>query len=175
MDKNFPVPDFLKFNVKLQGDIRRLAAVHCLNFFKESFYKKGFTDTSFVPWEKRNEPDYRKGGALLVATSNLLESLQTMRGSNQYQIIFGTYAQYAKIHNEGGTLTIPITVKSRKFFWYMFKKTGDDKWKAMALTKKTVMKVKMPKRQFIGESEVLMNELDKLFIAQIINQFKNLK
>lgn len=169
-----PIPDFSNITEKLITDTRRFAEVHCVNFFKSSFQKQGFTDQSFVPWDKRKQPDYRPGGALLVSTSYLLESIDVIT-SDKSRIVFGSYASYAKIHNEGGILTIPITPKSRKYFWYMFKKTQDSKWKYMALSKKDFMKIKVEKRQFIGESAVMMGELEKWFIDETLKRFKNLK
>lgn len=168
------MPNFPKMAEKLIDDTRRFAEGHCINFFKNSFQKQGFTDQSFSPWEKRNQPDYRPGGALLVSTTYLLESIDAIT-SDKNRIVFGSYASYGKIHNEGGILTIPITAKSRKYFWYMFKQTQDVKWKYMALSKKDFMKINVPKRQFIGESAVMMSELDKWIKNEILIRFKNLK
>lgn len=173
MELKTEIPDFGSIAKSAINDSRRYAMVHCLNFFKDSFRKQGFTDQHFEQWENRVSPDYRPGGALLVSTSFLLESLKVLAG-NKHQIVFGSYAPYAEIHNEGGVMKIKITKKSRKYFWYMFKKTNDDKWKRMALTKKTEMQVKIPKRQFIGESAVMMEGLDEWFFAYIVKKFQNL-
>lgn len=110
--------------------------------------------------------------------------------------------QYATLHNEGGVLdTHPeITPKMRKFAWAMVYKlsgkrkrtTGKrkgrkkgappppplppeaQKWKALALTKKTILRIraKMPKRQFIGESQELAVKVNKE-IKQSIDRIKN--
>jgi len=32
------------------------------------------------------------------------------------RIVFGSDAEYSEIHNKGGTLTIPVTAKSKRFF-----------------------------------------------------------
>ena len=45
----------------------------------------------------------------------------------------------------------------------------------MSEQKKETLTIKIPKRQFIGESETLMNELDKMFIDRIKQYFKTLK
>ncbi|REC47861.1 MULTISPECIES: hypothetical protein [Chryseobacterium] len=173
MEIQTPIPDFEAIAKEAIDKSRRYAMVYCLNFFKDSFKKQGFTDTSFNAWENRVSPDYRAGGALLVSTSFLLESLKVLSGNKTY-IEFGTYAPYAEIHNEGGVIKIKITKKSRKYFWYMYKKTNDTKWKAMALTKKDIMTVKIPKRQFIGESAKMMEGLDEWFFSFIVQKFKNL-
>lgn len=173
MELKTEIPDFGKIAKSAINDSRRYAMVYCLNFFKDSFRKQGFTDQHFEQWENRESPDYRPGGALLVSTSFLLESLKVL-SNNKKQIVFGSYAPYAEIHNEGGMLKIKITKKSRKYFWYMYKKTNDEKWKRMALTKKDMMQVKIPKRQFIGESAVMMEGLNEWFFDYLVQKFKNL-
>lgn len=167
------MPDFKAIAAEAIDKSRRYAMVHCLNFFKDSFRKQGFTDQHFEAWQNIVSPDYRPGGALLVSTSFLLESLKVLAG-NKHRLVFGTYAPYATIHNDGGILKIKVTKKSRKYFWYMYKKTSDVKWKYMALTKKDTINVKMPKRQFIGESAKMMDGLDEWFFAFIVQKFKNL-
>jgi len=56
-----------------------------------------------------------------------------------------TSVKYAFIQDKGGLTKPEITPRSRKFFWMMFFKTGDDKWKGMALTKKTVFNIFIPR------------------------------
>lgn len=173
MEIKTPVPDFEALAKEAIDKSRRYAMVYCVNFFKESFRKQGFTDTSFNAWENRVSPDYRPGGALLVSSSFLLESIKVLSGNKNY-IEIGSYAPYAEIHNEGGTIKIRITEKSRKYFWYMYKKTENTKWRAMALTKKEMITVQMPKRQFIGESAKMMEGLDEWFFSYIVQQFKKI-
>lgn len=62
----------------------------------------------------------------------------------------GTNVVYAYIHEFGGTITIPVTTKARGFFWAMWYETGDDMWKAMALSKKSVFKINMRARPYLG-------------------------
>ncbi|WP_312395685.1 hypothetical protein [Chryseobacterium sp.] len=173
MDIKTEVPDFGSIAKDAINDSRRYAMVYCVNFFKDSFRNRGFTDRNFEAWENRVSPDYRSGGALLVSTSFLLESIKVLAG-NKHQLVFGSYAPYAGIHNDGGVMKIKVTAKSRKYFWYMFKKTQNEKWKWMALTKKDMIEVKMPKRQFIGESAKMMDGLDEWFFAYIVRKFQNL-
>lgn len=157
--KDFPVPNFMAFAKEIIKNAIGIAETHSVNFFKESFFKEGFTDTSFQKWENRKQPDYRAGGAILTSTGHLRDSIEVAEKTGN-SITIGTYAPYAKIHNEGGTINIPITKKSRKYFWAMYKLTNDEKWKYMALSKKNHIVLKFPKRQFIGESATLMKTLD---------------
>lgn len=168
--KDFPTPDFTTLSKKIMKEAITIVETHAINFFKESFFKQGFTDESFQKWENRKQPDYRAGGAILTNSGHLRDSIEVAEKTNN-SITIGTYAPYAKIHNEGGTINIPITKKSRKYFWYMYKQTNDEKWKYMALAKKNHIVLKFPKRQFIGESATLMRILDTE-LKKYIENFK---
>lgn len=162
------IPDFRGMVEKLKSDAVRFASITGLNFFRESFFNKGFTNSSFEAWTPN-----KTGTTILTKTGNLRDSLKILERS-QTQIIFGTDAPQAQIHNEGGIINVPITEKSRRFFWYMYKASGQEHWKWMALSKSDTLKVRIPKRQFIGHSETLMNELDVWLIAEINKRFSKL-
>ena len=165
------VPDFLGLAQQLKVDVVRYAAVTGLNFFVDGFQKQGFTDTSFEPWQKRNN-DSRPGGSILVKSANLRNSLKVMERSSA-AILFGSNSPYAKIHNEGGVINMALTKKARKFFWFMYYTTNETRYKWMALTKKDHLTIKIPKRQFIGHSETLMSNLEMWLKNEIENRFKN--
>lgn len=61
------------------------------------------------------------------------------RGKN-FEINSGRQIPYANIQDNGGK--IRITEKMRKFFWAMYAKTNQSKYKAMALTKNTHLTIK---------------------------------
>lgn len=173
-ENNFPVPDFNSFLKELTRDVFIIAEREAVVFFKESFAKGGFTDESFQAWDNRVDPDYRPGGKLMVATNYLHDSIEKA-DQGATHITIGSYAQYAEIHNEGGIINIPITPKSRKFFWMMYKKTGVEKWKWMALTKKNKITVKMPQRQFMGPSVTMMKNMDTELKRHVLRRFTQLK
>lgn len=165
-------PDFMGMAVKVKRDAIRYASIKGVNFIQENFQKQGFTNTAFEPWQKR-AGDIDPGRKLLVKSSYLLNSIEVME-ANDKRIVFGSDAPYADIHNEGGTITVRVTAKARRYFWFMFKKTGNSMWKAMALSRKQTRTIKIPKRQFMGHSETLMSELDKWLASHIIKSFKKL-
>ena len=66
-----------------------------------------------------------------------------------HSVIFTSSEPYAAIHNYGGTIT--VTEKMKKFFWAKYKQTKQERYKHLALMK-TGTKIKMPQRQFIGNS-----------------------
>ncbi len=172
-DAELPVPDFKKLAQNVMKDLPNKAAEKARTFFLASFIKQGYTDTSFVPWVKRKDDLSHK---LLQQSFALKNSIKITKADfNTIEITAGEGINYGAIHNEGGTITVKVTPKMKKFFWAMFYKTGVEKWKFLALTKKENFMIKIPKRQFIGNSETLMNNLDQMFINEIYNYFKSLK
>lgn len=172
MNKINNTPDFLGMAKQLKKDAVRYAAVEGVNFFQDSFYNQGFTNEAFEPWDKRKN-DLDPGRKILIKTSFLMQSIQVFDKSDK-RIVFGSDAEHAAINNDGGTVKIPITQKSRKYFWVMFKVTGNGMWKALALTKKQAITITIPKRQFLGESATFMNQLDNWIKHEILKRFKNL-
>ena len=163
------LPNWNRIGQQILHDITRYASVSGLNFFKESFQKQGFTDAAFVPWPKR-APDSRPGGALLVQSGHLRDSLQILERSPA-RIVFGSPVPYSEIHNQGGSLRVPLTPKSRRFFWYMYHKTGQQHYKWMALSKKKSFRIHLPKRQFVGHSKTLMRDLNAWAVRHIEREF----
>ena len=170
---DLPVPDYKKMWENIVSDLPQNVAEQARNFFLASFIKQGWTDTSFIPWVKRKDDLSHK---LLNQSYALKNSIKITKANwEEIEITAGEGLNYAAIHNEGGTITVKVSAKMKRFFWYMYKKTEDEKWKWMAFTKKETLTIKIPKRQFIGESETLMNNLDKMFIDRIKQYFKTLK
>lgn len=140
----------------IDNDLPLIIGTEAVNHFKESFVNEGFTDTGLQKWSSRKTK--RSGGTnsqpVLSNTGELADSIEfRVEGKN---IIITTDKKHAQIHNEGGT--IKVTDGMRKYFWamhYAAQEAGDEdlmnQWKYLALSKE----IKIPKRQFIGESEVL--------------------
>jgi len=63
---------------------------------------------------------------------------------------FGSTVPYAAIHERGGFTKPKVTKKSRGFFWFMFHKTKNPMWRAMALTKKSNFTVQIPARPYLS-------------------------
>lgn len=162
-----------EFTNLLHKQLPIILANYTANFFKENFRRQGWAGKSFKAWKNTKSKSQKFGhsSGILIGTGNLKKSIRTNSvSSNGFRIIAGNQnVPYASVHNDGGTVNPKVTEQSRKFFWYMFKKTGDIMWKKMALTKKSKFTVRIPQRQFIGESEVLNKELQKL-ISKKINQ-----
>lgn len=99
---------------------------------------------------------------------------------------------YAPAHNWGGTLHPTVTPKMRRYAWAKYYQSGGGqknategtkstkneepaealKWKKLALTKKEKLNVKVPQRQFLGESTELSEKIankTEVEIRKILN------
>ena len=130
-------PDFAKMGKNIEYMIRKLPTVSgtiAVNFFKDSFTRKGFINKSFEKWQPRQNDDDLKGSLMLVS-ANLKRSIKKDVGSNY--VIVSSDTAYSKAHNEG------LTIRKRSSSF------------------------KMPKRQFMGKSEVLMKRIELNFNKQL--------
>lgn len=128
-------------------------------------------DVNGVPFAARKNKD--EGRAILVKRGKLRNSIRYSKhvysGKNKaiaFELFAGDNSKinYAKIHNEGGT--IPITSKMRAFFWAMFAKTKQPIYKALALKRTPIV---IPKREFFGLSESEKSLLEKMIKEKLEN------
>lgn len=163
------IPDFNAMATSLINALPPNVSEMAKGFFKGSFIKEGFTDYAFIAWPKRKDTDTHK---VLTRSQALRDSVVVKSATPQrIEIAAGEGLPYAAIHNTGGTITVRVTDKARKFFWYMYKQSKNEKWKWMALTKKESFTLKIPQRQYIGESQELLKRIDNYINQQIITTF----
>ena len=140
----------------VKEDLPDIIGIEGVKHFKNSFQQEGFEDRTVTKWASRKtkRTGSTNGQKVLTKSGELAESIDYRKeGSN---VVFSTDKPYAELHNEGGE--IEVTPKMKAYFWAMHKQAKDagdedmaDQYKGMALAKKIVM----PKRQFMGESQVL--------------------
>ncbi len=172
MKNKFPIPNFKKVAEDSLKGLPEEVGEKARAFFLQSFIKEGFTDISFIAWPKRKDALTHK---LLSQSLQLRNSVKVEEANFQKVVVSaGDGLPYAAINNNGGTIKVTVTPKMRKFFWMMFKKTGIAKYKWMALTTKEQLSIHIAQRQFIGKSYLLDQKIDKMFIARIIKEQKNL-
>lgn len=103
----------------------------------------------------------------LNRTKGLMSTIE-VRPQGKSSLVISANSPYAAIHQFGGTLkpTIPITSRMRKLFWAKFYETGQENWKALALTKKKELKpvIQIPARPYITLTEEDLEEIISLFI-----------
>ncbi len=146
----------------------QMAANHARNFFDKSFTNKGFTDRALDPWKPVRDKGGKDKERPLVKTGRLRRSIRTAPG-----LVF-TDVEYAAIHNEGGTIT--RHARSETFVRNRFTK-GKRKGKfkkgsssGQGFTFKASSGT-MPKRQFMGPSVTLDQELEELAVDMINKAF----
>lgn len=124
--------------------------VELLDKFDRNFSKGAFFSKKWPP--KRD------------GTATHLNNTGTLRRSIKANIhgdciTFTSSTPYSAIHNEGGTIT--VTPKMKKYFWAMYKKTGKDHYKYMAL-KKAGTTITIPQRQFLGPYEGMDKTIERI-------------
>ncbi|WP_299087797.1 phage virion morphogenesis protein [uncultured Bacteroides sp.] len=181
MGRKNPISEINKrVNHFIQQDLPRIAGKMAVDEFRENFYREGFRNNGITKWpdvkrrdksspwygfqykgEKRTSVAIRedkKTGKYVrskkqpklnfsqAATqrrilngpgTNLANSIR-VREASPGKVVIGTDLPYAEVHNEGGYIRI--------------------------FGKK---KVKIPRRQFIGESRELMDELEQKLLENV--------
>lgn len=149
--------------------------------FDRNFERKAFFDEAW-PAEKfknANGSQMTRNGTLKASVhQTILDNIITWQSS----------LPYASIHNTGGEIT--VTQNMKKFFWAMFYKNGGKdlkedelsteakQWKYLAMIK-VGNKLKIPKRQFIGDhpkvDEIItnvFNDMENELNEYVINHLK---
>lgn len=129
-------------------------------------------------------------GTLLSERKVLFKSIKYIPAD--YRVKISNDVVYAPIHNWGDTVHPAVTDKMRKWAWRQFyksagirknasKKTRASRlkeaaanpqaqmWKGLALTRKKKLSIRIPQRQFIGESEELNEKIEKKITEKIFN------
>lgn len=168
--------------------VPRIIAEKATEHFKRRFTTKEWDGT---PWPQTKQIIRR--GSILVRSGKLVNSIRPKTVNIERVAISAGSSKvpYAKAHNEGETITIPVTDKMRRFAWAMYyneagsgvrtNKAGAtyqsvgvgkkaNPWKGLALTQKKTLTVKLPKRQFMGKS----NALNKEILESLSKEFQTL-
>lgn len=182
------IKDFAKLIKAKRGELDTLmrrnmpviAGRMAKDHFQDNFRKGGFVNGGLHPWKpaKRlssGDPGAASNyGTLLSGRNHLFSSIKYMPGD--YRVRVANDVRYAPLHNWGGIANPTVTDRMRRFAWAMFYKSSGQKrqkggsgnqpenaqaqfWKRLALTKKTKLKVKIPQRQFLGESAELSDSI----------------
>lgn len=152
---------------QLEKELPRKAGAWAVQQFKRSFKREGWIENRTVDkWpERKSNPGRERRGrrGLLIESGRLRRSIR-IKSTTRDSVTVGTDVPYARIHNEGGHIeqNIQITPKMRKFFWAMFYKTGNVKYKYMALKRGNIKRtIDMPQRQFMGFSKFVTDHIEK--------------
>lgn len=165
--------------------------------YQDNFRKSGFVNDGLHPWPKTKRQTAggtaaaNRHGPLLSTRNHLFNSVRYVPGDYRVKIV--NDVPYAPVHNWGGETSPAVTPKMRRFAWAMYYKTGGKpktgtkgresagkgqpgsvspeaaKWRALALTKKKRLHIRIPQRQFIGPSR----ELEERIRADVETQIES--
>ena len=173
----------------------RLAKDH----FQDNFRRSGFVNGGLHPWPEARRltsggtDAASQHGTLLSGRKHLYNSIQYV--PSDYRVRVYNEVAYASIHNWGGTVSVTVTDRMRRFAWAKFYEasgksrkaaTGGKKgrkratgkqaespqasfWKHLALTRKKKLDIRIPQRQFLGESEELTAKINERLEKEIRN------
>ncbi|MGR3790684.1 phage virion morphogenesis protein [Flavobacterium sp. TN-1] len=166
MDLEFRDEYFEKLSrISRHGFLKRLtehAGVTAVNFSKQRFVDKNWKDKGTEPWVARKRKG--RGNSLMVDSARLKESIRKIASGN-YFVYVGTDVPYAKVHNEGGDTTKTVNIRSHQ------RKRNGRSHNVKLHTRTSHFKV--PKRQFLGDSEYLAKGLEMMLkraIEEELNQ-----
>jgi len=164
----------------LKRDIPAMIGEEHKNGFRRSFREQRFYDYGQRGWKAPERKDTSSAfppptrshltrdtliGKAGAGGSGLQDSFRV--SIRRGEIAIANTKDYAGIHNEGGTVKVPVTKDMRSFAWAMYyksKKRGAknyESWKGLALTKKNKLSMKIPQRKFMGHSRKIDDEVDK--------------
>jgi phage gpG-like protein len=163
------------------------AGARAKSIIQENFRLGGFQDGALSKWQitKRQlsgKDDADSKRSPLLSSRKVLYNGTGYKPGNGNVTIFNNVL-YAGIHNAGGVTHPRVTQKMRKYAWARYyEASGREKdkepsesseaqiWKGLALTKKKVLNIKIPKRQFIGPSKTI----DTVIQTMIENDLNNI-
>ena len=134
-----------------------MAAIEAERFFKQRFIRKNWLDQSPEPWEPRKR---KAPGSLMIGkgSGRLKKSIRRINVTRN-SVTIGTDVPYAQIHNEGGTINKIVTVKA-----HSRKRKGRSE---NVKSHRRKMNITMPKRQFIGESKMLLHRIERMVEVEL--------
>lgn len=167
--------------------------------FQDNFRQGGFVNGGLHPWTKAKRLSSGRTdaagnyGTLLSGDKHLFNAIKYI--PSDYRVKVSNELVYAPIHNWGGTVSVTVTERMRRFAWGKFreangttkknakgKKNSSKKatakqtvspqaafWRNLALTKKKKLTIRIPQRQFLGESKELNDKINERIEKEIRN------
>lgn len=170
--------NYHKVRMRMPGVLATVA----MNYFKDSFRRRGWRDRTLDPWARRKSNGKRdRGRAILVQSGRLRNSIRIQQADIR-KIVIATSTPWAEAHNEGVNKT--VTVKRHTRGTYTREKeqytTRKGTTRTRTLSRKSgeyevrshSRKMRLPKRQFMGDSEIMFRKLDRATIKAVDKVFE---
>lgn len=189
MANKFKIPQLdtaVKHAVK---DALAIIARDSVLHFQKSFANEGFTDETLTRWQKRKKYSRRGGENGGVRSVNKYRKILTLTGKLRRSIKITSFSMnsqtiesnipYSAIHNEGGVINKEFNRKIMSFSSNgKFAKTKTRKQRSEVSHQQQVTirehYIRIPKRQYMGNSRILERRSQAKFIAKINTAIKNL-
>lgn len=179
--------------VKLQKSLTAFITVmgtDAKNHFVKSFRNQGFTDENLRRWKARKgeisggiakvSKKSKGSRAILVKSGDLRRSIRVVNKTIN-KVVLGSDLPYAQLHNDGGIVyrrahkrTATRTIRIRGGYSGLGSEKGRGKKMQIMGERHNVSasSFKMPKRQFIGHSRKLIDQLRMKLDKRIQNVFR---
>lgn len=201
MAENFMERERKALEKLMRREMPVIAGRMAQDHFQNNFRQGGFVNGGLHSWPKAKRLSSGRTdaagnyGTLLSGRNHLFKSIKYIPSDYRVKILNDVI--YAPIHNWGGTVTVTVTDRMRRFAWAKYRETsGETKkntgkksrgkatskrppnpqaqmWKGLALTKKKKLNIHIPQRQFLGESEELNEKIEKKMAEKITNIFNS--
>ena len=167
--------EFLEIAKRIRDLVRKLpndVGQMVVNYSLEAFRKEEMEGNKWQPLKDgSSDGDRTTRRGMLIKSGALRRSIRVISISSG-KVVVGSDLKYAQIQNEGGTSHPRVTEKSRKYFWSLYEKTGNPKYKAMALTAKNAFTVNIPARPFLKLTPELKARIEKEIETRIRLAYK---
>lgn len=165
--------DFKNAVSRIIQQLPRFLGNETVRFFQEQMEKE--KDVHGRDYQRRGyETDLQQGKAILSDRGNLFDAIEILSvDANGVTVgVDEDVIVYASIHNEGGIIAVSANMK--RFFWAKHYEADNRDleqdaafYKRMALMR-VGSAIDIPKREFVGESELLQQFLEKK-VQQFVN------
>lgn len=173
------VKDFENAVIRIIQQLPRFMGNECIRFFQEQMNAE--KDVHGRDYERRGyETDLQQGKSILSGRGTLFNAIEIL-SINKNGVSVGVDEDilvYAGIHNDGGN--IAVTAKMKRYFWAKHYEADRrdleddaDFYRNMALRKEG-SDIKIPQREFVGESKLLQEFLEKQVQAFVDDELSNL-
>jgi len=154
-----------------------LLGAEAVRHTKENFRQGGFVDSSLNPWPKRKrDPDPGRGTLIGKGTAHLFRDVRILSRTNN-MVTVGTTLPYARIHNDGGTISHPggtafFKKKDGELAWVSNQVAARLATAGRKLPRTKPHLIQMPQRKFLGQSKSLNQKL-RTIVTRELRQVTN--
>jgi phage gpG-like protein len=171
----------------LKTKLPSMVGSEAVNFFQENFRKQGFQgDNGLEKWPERSDQSKKNKGRAILVKSGIMRRAITKRfmGGSVTVYVGSPANEYADIHNFGfrGVQYVKphkrvATIKTKVKGGYMgLGQKQKSKTLSLMGARHNVSgfgrRMNMPKRQFIGNSKVLNQRINKLIVRELTKILK---